>query len=128
MKTEFPDKWSEDICVQFAGKLLSAAREAGLVSRHDPRTLSFPRVTDRALAYLLYLLRDLQFDGTLAKNPYLQSVGLSEELLGQRPQGLPGVTMRKLPGLIEFEWVHADLVSWVKEVAGNGPVAVLGDP
>ena len=38
-----PDKWSDSTCVQFASKLLSAALEAGLVSKRDPRTLSSPR-------------------------------------------------------------------------------------
>ena len=116
LRSDFPDKWSEATCVQFAGKLLSAAREAGLVSRRDPRTLYFPKVTDHALAYLLYLLREIQFDGTLTSNPYLRSVGLDEELLSERTRELPGVTLRKTMGTVDLEWAYPDLASWVKEV------------
>lgn len=116
VKSEFPDKWSESTCVQFASKLLSAALEAGLVSKRDPRTLMFPKVTDQALAYLLYLLRETRFEGTLVSNPYLQSVGIDDELLSQRARRLPGVAMHKMMGIVDFEWAHPDLAGWVKEV------------
>ena len=117
LKAEFPDKWSESTCFQLAGKLLTAAREAGLVSRRDPRTLSFPRVSDHALAYLLYLLRETRFEGTLTSSPYLKSVGLDEHLMTQRMPSLPGVALRKASGGLVFDWAHKDLASWVKEVA-----------
>ena len=71
VKSEFPDKWSEATCVQFASKLLSAALEAGLVTKRDPRTIQFPKVMDYALAYWLYLLRETRFEGSLTSNPYL---------------------------------------------------------
>ncbi|MBN2192581.1 MAG: DUF1819 family protein [Polyangiaceae bacterium] len=115
LKAEYPDKWSDSTAVQFASKLLSAALEAGLVSKRDPRTLTFPKVTDEALAYLLYLLREVRFEGTLTQNPYLTSVGLDEDLLAQRARSLPGVTLRRMMGLVEFEWAHPDLVAWAKE-------------
>lgn len=116
VKAEHPDKWSDATCVQFASKLLSAALEAGLVSRRDPRTLPFPKVPDLALAYLLYLLRETRFDGTLTANPYLASVGLDEDSLASKARGLPGVTMRRMMGLVEFEWSHPDLATWAQEV------------
>jgi hypothetical protein len=116
VKAEFPDKWSDATCVQFASKLLSAALESGLVSKRDPRTLQFPKVTDQALAYLLYLLRETRFEGSLPTNPYLASVGLDEDMLGARARDLPGVTMRRMMGIVEFEWAHSDLAAWAKEV------------
>jgi hypothetical protein len=116
LKAEFPDKWSEPTCFQLAGKLFSAAREAGLVSRRDPRTLSFPRVSDHALAYLLYLLRETRFDGTLTSSPYLKSVGFDETLMTQRAPSLPGVALRQVSGALAFDWAYPDLASWVKEV------------
>ena len=116
LRAEFPDKWSEPTCFQLAGKLLSAAREAGLVSRRDPRTLSFPRVSDHALAYLLYLLRETRFAGTLTNSPYLKSVGIDEHLMTQRTTSLPGVALRQVSGKLAFDWAHPDLASWVKEV------------
>lgn len=115
LKGEFPEKWSEPVCFQLAGKLLSAAREAGLVSRRDPRTLSFPRVSDHALAYLLYLLRETRFEGTLTNSPYLTSVGLDANLMTQRTP-LPGVTLRQANTRLAFDWAYPDLASWVKEV------------
>src|SRR5262249_40831129 len=84
-KQMFPERWSETTCVQFASKLLSAASEAGLVSlKRDPRMLLVPKVSDSALTYLLYLLRDLRFEGTLTENPYLASLGLTDSFLDQR--------------------------------------------
>ena len=62
VRTQFPERWSETTCAQFASKLLSAASEAGLVSaKRDPRKLLFPKVPDLALTYLLYLLRNTRF-------------------------------------------------------------------
>jgi len=116
VKTEFPDKCSEPTYFQLAGKLLSAAREAGLVSRRDPRTLSVPRVSDHALAYLLYLLRETRFDGTLTSSPYLRSVGLDEDLVNQRTTSLPGVARRQMGANLDFDWAHPDLASWVSEI------------
>lgn len=117
VKNEFPEKWSEATCVQFASKLLSAALEAGLVSKRDPRIIQFPKVTDCALAYWLYLLRETRFEGSLTNNAYLASVGLDEYQLSQRARALPGVTMRRMMSLVEFDWTYPDLLSWAKEVA-----------
>ena len=47
VKNEFPERWSEATCVQFASKLLSAASEAGVISpKRDPRALLLPKVPD----------------------------------------------------------------------------------
>ena len=114
VKAEFPDKWSDSTCVQFASKLLSAALEAGLVSKRDPRTLLFPTVPDHALGYLLYLLRQTRIAGSLTSNPYLASVGLDSE--GLRARTLPGVSVRTMMGLVEFEWAYPNLEAWAREV------------
>ena len=69
--------WTLPTQRKLASRLLSVALSAGLISgRRDPRSLSFPRVGDDALAYLLYFLRSITFVGTLLDNPYLRSVGL----------------------------------------------------
>jgi len=116
IKSEHPDRWSEATCVQFASKLLSAASEAGLISpKRDPRTLMFPKVPDVALAYLMYLLRGVRFEGSLTDNPYVSSVGLEGGFLDQRLRGLPGITFKRMGHLAEFEWVAPDLVAWAKE-------------
>jgi hypothetical protein len=115
IKSEFPDKWAEATYVQFASKLLSAAVEAGLVSRRDRGLILQPKVGDLALAYLLYLLRETRFQGSLAENPYLGSVGLDMEALAHRARSLPGVIMRKMMGLVEFDWAYPTLRAWAKE-------------
>jgi hypothetical protein len=116
VKSEYPDKWGEATCVQFASKLLSAALEAGLVSKRDPRALLFPKVPDRALAYLLYMLRGTQIAGSLADNPYLRSVGIDEGLLSSRARSLPGVMVHRMQHLVDFQWTHPDLATWAREV------------
>lgn len=115
VKAEYPERWSEATCVQFASKLLSAASEAGIVSpKRDPRALLFPKVPDLALAYLFYLLRGVKFQGTLTENPYLASVGLDGAMLDQRLRNLPGLSFRRMTDLVEFEWASPDLVRWAE--------------
>lgn len=115
VKNEFPDRWSEATCVQFASKLLSAASEAGVISaKRDPRALLLPKVPDLALAYLLHLLRGLRFGGTLTENPYLASVGLVEGFLDQRLRALPGISFRRMGQLTEFEWQAPTLNAWAE--------------
>jgi hypothetical protein len=115
VKNEFPDRWSEATRVQFASKLLSAASEAGVISgKRDPRSLLVPKVPDLALGYLLHLLRGIDFEGTLTKNPYLASVGLTEGFLDQRLRALPGLTFRRMAHLTEFEWEAPTLTAWAE--------------
>ena len=115
VKSEFPERWSEATCVQFASKLLSAASEAGVISpKRDPRALLLPKVPDPALAYLLYLLRGLRFAGTLTENPYLASMGLVEGFLDLRLRALPGITFRRMAHLTEFEWEAPTLSAWAE--------------
>ena len=111
VRTTFPDRWSEATCVQFASKLLSASLEAGLVTKRD-RSLELPRVPDHALAYRRYLLRETRFEGSLTDSPYLGSVGLAGELLDARARALPGVVMRRMMHLVDFEWAYPDLEAW----------------
>ena len=115
VKNEFPDRWSEATCVQFASKLLSAASEAGVISpKRDPRALLLPKVPDLALAYLLHLLRGLRFAGTLTENPHLASVGLVEGFLDQRLRALPGISFRRMGQLTEFDWEAPTLTAWAE--------------
>lgn len=117
VKGQFPGRWAESTCVQFASKLLSASCEAGLVTRRDPRSLLLPKVSDHALAYLMYLLRETRFEGTLTANPYLASVGLGHDAALERCRELPGLRVRRMMGLVEFDWAYPDLMAWAKEVA-----------
>lgn len=115
VKTTFPERWSDATIVQFASKLLSAASEAGLVSsKRDPRSLHFPKVPDLALAYMLHLLREAKFDGSLTENPYFASVGLEADFLDQRLRALPSVTYRRMGALTEFDWAFPNLAAWAE--------------
>ncbi|MGB8932437.1 MAG: DUF1819 domain-containing protein [Anaeromyxobacteraceae bacterium] len=115
LRQSWPDRWSEATVLQFASKLLSAASEAGLVTpKRDPRELLFPKVPDVALAYLLYLLRDVRHDGSNTENPYLESVGLGGGVLDQRLRGSPSVTIRRMGALVELDWAHASLDDWAE--------------
>ncbi len=90
--------WTMTTRIELAGKLLGAAFAAGLVtSRRDPRPLAVPRVPDDALVYLLYLLRGIDFAGRLGANPYLRSVGLEPDQLGERLRRSPRSCARCFP-------------------------------
>ncbi len=100
--------------IQFASKLLSAAFSAGLVtSNRDPRPLAIPRVPDDALEYLMYLLREVSFEGTLLDNPYVASVGLVGACSrGPLAPACLGSRFRRQGDLIDFGWRHASLAAW----------------
>jgi hypothetical protein len=107
------DRWTMATRIQFASKLLSAAYSAGLVATNrDPRPVAVPRVPDEALEYLLYLLRDVTFVGTLFDNPYVASVDLTGGALEARLRGLSGLTFSRQGDVVEFGWRHADLDAW----------------
>lgn len=115
LKSEFPERWSDATYVQFASKLLSTAAEAGLISpKRDPRSLLYPKVSDPALTYVLYLLRETRIAGTLTQNPYLASLGLGEGLLDQRLRALSAITFRRMGHLTEFDWAAPSLSAWAE--------------
>ncbi len=108
-----PGRWTLPTRVQFASKLLSAAHGVGLVAGiRDPRALAYPRVTDEALTYLVYLLRGVRHAGTPLDNPYLRSVGLSGAVLTDRLRALPDLRFGRQGDLVDFGWKHASLTDW----------------
>ena len=117
-----PERWTMATRTQFASKLLSAAYSAGLVATNrDPRPLRFPRVQDEALSYLIYLLRGIQFDGTLLDNPYAASVGLGPGFIEERLRSLSSLRFRRQGDLIDYGWQHADLRSWAHATVTAAP-------
>jgi hypothetical protein len=108
-----PGRWTMSTRIQYASKLLSAAFAAGLVtSNRDPRPLAIPRVPDDALEYLMYVLREVSFEGTLLDNHYVASVGLLGAALEERLASLPGMDFRRQGDLIDFGWRYDDLAAW----------------
>lgn len=123
-----PGRWTMATRMQFASKLLSAAFAAGLVdAKRDPRPLVVPRVGDEALAYLLYLLREIQFAGTLLDNPYLASVDYQGTLLEERLRKLPGLTFQRQGDLVDFGWHYANLTQWATATLGITIEQTTGD-
>lgn len=115
-----PDRWTHRTLIQFGSKLLSAARSAGLVtSTKDPRPLAFPRVGDAALTYLLYLLRGVDFAGTLLANPYLASVGLDGAFVEDRLRKLNNIELQRQGDLVDFSWSYPDLQSWASATVAS---------
>lgn len=110
-----PKDWGPGTCRQVAGKLLSAASEAGLVTpAPDPRRLVTPRIPDAAFGYIMHLLREVGFEGTQLENPYLGSVGLSGVLLEQRISVSRWIKVHRMGGLTQFEWAHPSLQAWAE--------------
>ncbi len=109
------ERWSPATHAQFASKLLSCAHFAGLVgSTRDPRPLLTPRVTTSALGYLLHVLRQIDFAGSLHDNPYLRSVGIVGSLLDDRVRSIPGITLNRVANVVEFAFEHDSPLAWVR--------------
>lgn len=120
-------RWGAATCLQFASKLLSASLSAGLVAgKRAPRRLVIPRVPDDALEYLLYLLREVRFEGTLLQNPFLRSVGLEGRDLDRRLQSLPNLRFRRQGDLVDFGWKCGDLEEWGRILIRGSAVASDG--
>lgn len=114
-KTE--GRWSSATAQRMAVGLLATAAEAGLCEKtKDIRSLSYPRVSDLALTYILYLLSELKFEGTLKDNPYLLSVGIDGELWGQRVRKLPWLEYQRMADVHDLTWHYDSLVAWGEAV------------
>lgn len=99
----------------FAGKLLTAAGQAGLVSGGATRTLRFPSCPLEPFGYLLYLLRGVQIEGTALENPYLRSVDMVGVRLEQRlAEGQLSGWWRyaRMGELVEMQWTWPDVAAW----------------
>jgi hypothetical protein len=119
MQHVLDDRWGAATTIRIATSLLTSAAAAGLCAGGTgARRLFSPKVTDEALAYLLYMLRHLSFAGSLLENPYVASVGLAEGILEQRLRRLPGLSFHRMGELCDFGWQHADLKAWAMHGLG----------
>ncbi len=110
-----PPRWALKTQIQFASRLLSCALAAGLLrGKRDPREAVAPRVPNDALAYLLYLLRSVRFQGSLVRNPYLASIGIVGGHLADRFRGLSSIEFRQVGDVQEIEWRYPDLAGWAR--------------
>ena len=120
-------RWSGSTRLQLASKLLSTAHSAGLIEgKRDPRPILFPLVLDDALTYLLHLLREVDFEGTVLVNPYLRSVGLEGVLLNDRLKRLPDLSYARQGDLVDMGWKHRGLAEWAAHAGlGDAPQRAL---
>ncbi|BAY73255.1 hypothetical protein NIES23_60830 (plasmid) [Trichormus variabilis NIES-23] len=110
-------EWSAATTFRMATGLIATAAAAGLCSDNSGmRILKYPKVTDEALAYWLYFLRDLSFEGSLLTNPYFNSVGLFDSFLEQRLSRLPGLSFTRMGDLYDFGWHYIDMKSWAMQI------------
>ncbi len=120
VEAKMEGRWSASTSQRMASGLLSTCSEAGLCEPLKPiRNLSFPRISDQALGYLLYLLRDVSFQGSLQENPYTQSVGLDGELWQQRVRKLPWLSYSRTGDVQDIKWQYDSLQSWAGEVLAS---------
>jgi hypothetical protein len=109
------DRWAVATLQKIGRNLITAASEAGLCTAGKKERIPvYPSVSDIALTYLLYLLRQTRFEGTLLDNPYLISVGLAGGDLEKRVRRLDGVKFNRMGDIESFEWAYEDLKVWAE--------------
>ena len=116
--------WTLSTKKKLAPRLLSVAHSAGFITgRRDPRTPVYPRISNEALSYILYLLRDVSTSGTRLNNPYLSSVGLTGSVLEARLRKLPSMKFQRVADVVEFNWKYPTLAAWAEAELTNYEVA-----
>lgn len=110
-------RWAPATTARMVAGLMGVLNEVGYADKTTPlRPLFLPRVSDRALAYLLYLLRETHFQGQLNDNAYLASLALQGQQLESRLPRLPGLSYRKMSNIQELNWQYPDLRSWARSL------------
>jgi len=116
IEEQTPERWQIPSRMKIASKLMTSALSVGLLSSNrDPRPICFPRVSDTALTYLVYLLREVEFAGTMLENPYVTSVGLDIEVLVSRLRALPALRFHRQGELVDFGWQYDGLEAWAEQ-------------
>lgn len=127
VQDRFPD-WTSATVMRMATALISSAADAGLCSSGSgQRRLGYPKVSDEALTYWLYLLRHLTFAGSLLDNPYFRSVGLEGAFLEERLTKLSGLSFSRMGDVHEFGWRCANLQHWAGSQLNLSIEAILLD-
>lgn len=109
-------RWAAATTQRMTAGLMGVLNEVGYSNKITAiRPLSLPKVSDRALAYILYVLRETQFEGQLNRNPYLASLALSGSPLENRLDKLPGIEFRKMSNVKDLHWKYAGVQQWSRE-------------
>ena len=108
-----PERWAGATATKFGSNLLATAFEAGLLGeRRDPRPLITVAAPELAIAYCLYLLREVAFEGSLTENPYLRSMGVGADAFRFIAARMPGLSFAELGGVAELTFGEPTLLSW----------------
>ncbi len=115
LHTLAPGRWNGSTADRLATGLISSLSEAGYCDVTPlPRPLAAPVLSDHALAYLLYLLKRMTFEGSLLDNPYIRS-SASESSLKQRLQQLPNFDAESANNS-NLQWTHDSFTSWLNSL------------
>lgn len=109
----YPERWAGVTASKFGSNLLATAFEAGLVGeRRDPRPLTPVSAPEVAIAYALYLLRDVAFEGSLTDNLYLRGMGVGSDAFRFIAARMPGIRFAELGGVAELTFTEPTLLAW----------------
>lgn len=115
-----PGRWSAVTAIKFGSNLLATAFDVGLVAgRRDPRKIAVPQVPDVAIGYALYLVREVTIEGSLLDNPYLRSLGITQETFRAFAPRIPGVHFVELGGATELSFDAPSLRAWAANAFGG---------
>jgi hypothetical protein len=109
----YPERWAGVTATKFGSNLLATAFEVGLLSeRRDPRPLAVVTAPEVAIAYALYVLRDVAFQGSLTDNLYLRGMGVGTDAFRFMAARMPGVRFVELGGVAELTFSEPTLLAW----------------
>ena len=108
-------RWASTTTQRMVASLMGCLNEVGFCKGISPlRPLALPRVSDRALGYILYLLRETDYEGELGRNPYLGSLGLHGADLEERLSRVPGIQFHKMSDVMDLQWDYPSLWDWAQ--------------
>jgi hypothetical protein len=109
----YPDRWAAVTALKFGSNLLATAFEVGMFAqRRDPRQLAPVSAPEVIVAYTLYLLRDVAFEGSLTDNLYLRSMGITADSFRFIAARMPGIRFAELGGVAELTFTEQSLLHW----------------
>jgi hypothetical protein len=112
-----PNKWAVATAERLVSGLVSALNEAGFSrGRSSPRDIVIPPLSNESLAYLLFLLKNSEFEGSILSNPYLKTTYLGEDL-ERRLTELPGFDYQHNDEGGTLKWKVDSFLDWVGEFA-----------
>ena len=117
------EKWANSTQSMMASKFLSCIRSVGYVSKEvkDNIEIRYPQVSETALQYLMYALREIEFEGSLLENPYLKSVGLTGSFLTTQLSRTPSISVNQVGDVFSLEWKYRDLLEWAEHELFRSP-------